>query len=371
MIKFPMSSENELLVFLKNQKFKKIFVLSGEKSLNLSGAKRILNRALKKKIVRYYLKISPYPDFLEQKKIIFSIRQFFPDIIVAVGGGSVLDYAKIANVLNLNQNLETQIKHSSYKIIKKFTKLLAIPTTAGSGAEVTSSAVIYINKVKYSIESEKLKPDYFFLIPKLISNCPKKIKSSAGFDVISQAIESLISRKSNTSSVNFAKKSLEISLQYYLKSLKKNNYENNAAMSFAANLAGKAISISKTTAPHAVSYPFTSFFNVSHGHAVSLTFNKFLKFNYENIKKAKCNFDLKKRYDIIFSLTGCKNINQLDEYLLNIKKFAGLESNLKKLGVDIKKDYAKILSGTNILRLSNNPIELKKSDLKFILLKNY
>ena len=142
-------------------------------------------------------------------------------------------------------------------------------------------------------------------------------------------------------------------------------------MSFAANLAGKAISISKTTAPHAVSYPFTSFFNVSHGHAVSLTLNKFLKFNYENFKKAKCDFDLKKRYDIIFSLAGYKNINQLDKYLINIKKFAGLESNLKKLGVDIKKDYSKILSGVNILRLSNNPIELKKSDLKFILLKNH
>lgn len=57
-------------------------------------------------------------------------------------------------------------------------------------------------------------------------------------------------------------------------------------MSLAANLAGKAISISKTAAPHAVSYPFTSLFNLSHGHAVSLTLNKFLKFNHRRITSA-------------------------------------------------------------------------------------
>ena len=63
---------------------------------------------------------------------------------------------------------------------------------------------------------------------------------------------------------------------------------------------GKAINISKTTAPHAVSYPFTSLFNVSHGHAVGLFFEKFFKFNYENKEKSETSFDLKKRFDLIF-----------------------------------------------------------------------
>ena len=58
-------------------------------------------------------------------------------------------------------------------------------------------------------------------------------------------------------------------------------------MSIAAHLSGKAINISKTTAPHAVSYPFTALYNISHGHAVSLTLNQFIKFNYENIKYRK------------------------------------------------------------------------------------
>ena len=71
-------------------------------------------------------------------------------------------------------------------------------------------------------------------------------------------------------------------------------------MSLAANLSGKAINISRTTAPHAVSYPFTAHFGISHGHAVSLTIEKFLKFNYDKINYSNSNFDLNKRYENIF-----------------------------------------------------------------------
>ena len=62
-------------------------------------------------------------------------------------------------------------------------------------------------------------------------------------------------------------------------------------MALAANFSGKAISISKTTAPHALSYPFTAFYNISHGHAVSLTLNDFLKFNFETMAYSKSKFN--------------------------------------------------------------------------------
>ena len=97
---------------------------------------------------------------VELKEII-KIKEFSPDIIIAVGGGSVIDYAKIANVLTDSSNIDKEIANSTYEI-KKFSKLVAIPTTAGSGAEVTSNAVMYINKIKYSVEGDKLKPDLFF-----------------------------------------------------------------------------------------------------------------------------------------------------------------------------------------------------------------
>ena len=85
----------------------------------------------------------------------------------------------------------------------------------------------------------------------------------------------------------------------------------------AANLSGEAISTSKTTAPHAFSYPFTAIYNISHGHAVSLTLNKFLHFNYDNFQLADCNFDLQNRYQIIFDTTKTSNISDLNNFLSN------------------------------------------------------
>ena len=96
--------------------------------------------------------------------------------------------------------------------------------------------------------------------------------------------------------------------------------KNATEMSIASNLAGKAISISKTTAPHATSYPFTSLFNISHGHAVSLFFEKFFKFNYDHLNKSETSFDLKERFDLIFKLFDVSNINNFNSKISLLKK---------------------------------------------------
>ena len=80
-------------------------------------------------------------------------------------------------------------------------------------------------------------------------------------------------------------------------------------------------------------------------------------------------FDLKKRYNTLFALTGSQNIKYLDNYLQKIKKESGLENNFEKLGINIKENYSKIISGVNTERLLNNPIEIKKKDIRAILLK--
>ena len=361
------ASIDDFRIFLKEEKSNKILIICGENSFKKSGANKLLANLVINKNVEFYFKKFSHPNHIELKEIINQIKSFSPDLIIAIGGGSVLDYAKIANVLTKSEKLEEEIINSNYNAEKKFAKLVAIPTTAGSGAEVTPNAVIYVNKIKYSVEGEKLKPDFFFLIPELVIGATKKIKASAGFDAIAQAIESLISKKSNDVSVDFAKKSLDISLKYFLDYLNNPSNENTSAMCLAANLSGKAISISKTTAPHAVSYPFTSIYDISHGHAVSLTINKFLKFNYQHLSSADCSFDLKNRFQIMFDITKSDNIDMFDKYLENLKNEAKLENNFFTLGIDINNNYEKIISGVNILRLSNNPIKLNPNDLKKII----
>jgi alcohol dehydrogenase class IV len=134
-------------------------------------------------------------------------------------------------------------------------------------------------------------------------------------------------------------------------------------MSEAANLAGKAINISKTTAPHAASYPFTSIYNISHGHAVSLFFENFMKFNYKNLNKSKSNFDLNKRFEIIFNLFNVNDIEDYEKKIKYIKTKSFLVDDLKKLNIDIKINLKEIMKGINLLRLGNNPIKIEENDI--------
>ena len=364
------NNKEDIKKFINDSGFKKIFVLCGKKSFVTSGAEVFFKEILSNKENRLFYKNSELPILEELIKIIDNIKSFKPDLILAVGGGAVIDYAKIANVVDIRDDLADLIVNYSYPFKQKYTKLAVIPTTAGSGAEVTSNAVIYVDGIKHSFESELLLPDNFFLIPEFLMSAPNKIKASAGFDAIAQALESLVSKKSNDQSVEYASKSLRVSINSYISFLNEPNLKNATEMSIASNLAGKAISISKTTAPHAASYPFTSLFNISHGHAVGLFFESFFMFNFNNLTRSETSFDLKRRFDLIFNLFDVNNINDFNSKITLIKKQAKLEDNLKILNINIKKSSEKIIKGINLLRLGNNPVKINGEDIYKIISKS-
>ena len=362
------NSAEDIKRFVNDKSFKKIFVLCGKKSFVTSGAENLFKKIITDKEIKLFYKKSELPILEELVKIINDIKNFKPDLILAVGGGAVIDYAKISNVVDVRDDLVDLIVNYSYPFKKKFTKLAVIPTTAGSGAEVTSNAVIYVDGIKHSFESELLIPDNFFLVPEFLISAPNKIKASAGFDAIAQSLESLVSKKSNDQSVEYASKSLRVSVNSFISFVNNPNMKNATEMSIAANLAGKAISISKTTAPHAVSYPFTSLFNISHGHAVSLFFEKFFKFNYENLEKSEVSFVLKKRFDLIFNLFDVPNIESFNSKISSIKNQSKLSDNIKLLNIDLDKNIDKIIRGVNLLRLGNNPVKIDGKDITNIIL---
>ena len=363
------NSIEDITKFINDKSFKKIFLLCGKKSFVTSGAENFFKELLNKKETKLFYKNLELPILDELIDIINAIKDFKPDLILAVGGGAVIDYAKIANVVDVRDDLADLIVNYNYPFKKKYTKLAVIPTTAGSGAEVTSNAVIYVDGIKHSFESELLLPDNFFLIPEFLMSAPNKIKASAGFDAIAQALESLVSKKSNDQSVEYASKSLRVSVNSYISFLNEPNLKNATEMSIASNLAGKAISISKTTAPHATSYPFTSLFNISHGHAVGLFFENFFSFNFDNLNRSETSFDIKKRFDLIFNLFDVRNINDFNSKISFIKKQANLEDNLVKLNINIKQSSEKIIKGINLLRLGNNPVKINGVDIFNIISK--
>lgn len=358
------------LRIINNKKIKKIFILTGFNSLRSSGLdKKIIENIDKKKEIKIYFKKKVLPETGELLKIFNSFKTFSPNILLAIGGGAVLDYAKIINILKNDKNLISKIKNYNYVSNKKNSRLIAIPTTAGSGAEVTSNAVIYHKNIKYSFEDVMLVPNNYCLCPSALINIPENIKASSGFDAIAQAIESILSTKSNNISQNYAVNSLKISNKVFLDYLKKPNIFNSSKMAIAANLSGYAINISKTTAPHACSYGFSAIHNLSHGHAVSLNFDRFMYFNYQNMNYEKNKKNLHNKFTKIFKATNTKNITEFLRYIKYLKRFSGLEDNYKKLNININKDVNKILSGVNPLRLKNNPVEINRDSLKKIILQ--
>ena len=329
----------DLRNYLKDKYFNKVFIICGKNKTKFDH--NLLNLDLNIKY-KFYNKLSFYPEYNELISISDEVRIFNPDLIIAVGGGSVLDYAKIVSVLDLSEeDLKNKIKKNNINF-KKLYKILAIPTTAGSGAEVTTGAVLYIDKVKYS----------------------------AGFDAIAQSVESLLSKKSNEKSCKFALKALDLLLSNFLNFLEKPNSDNTFKMCLGSNLAGEAINISKTTAPHAVSYPFTSNFGVSHGHAVAINFQKIIKFNYLNTSNNSANFSLNERFKKIFSAFGVNSISDFTNEINRINFNANIETNLNNLGINIKDNIGLILDGISDERLKNNPINIKVKDIKEILLND-
>lgn len=216
---------------------------------------------------------------------IFSYRQ-----IIAIGGGSIIDLAKIFSASILTKNIKMLEICSELKTnnCKNLPEIIAIPTTVGSGAEVTNFATIWdLNlKKKLSIENKQLRPKFIFMIPQLLLTLPSKMITITALDARSHAIESIWSKKKNNASLSFANDSLKLSKDLLTSLDRKNSLTVNelAKLQIASYLSGKAISITKTNISHSLSYFLTMHHSVPHGLAAALTLPAVWKWIVENYK---------------------------------------------------------------------------------------
>ena len=189
-----------------------------------------------------------------------------PEIIVAIGGGRVIDAAKLlANALNC--------------IGARPVTLVAVPTTAGSGSEMTPFATVWdvSRGRKESVVHRDLRPRLAILDHRLLQTCPPAASGAAALDALSQSIESGWSIASTSESLALSFEALELVGAGLELNSDPSSDANVAALSEGALLAGAAISIANTTAPHGVSYSLTLELGLLHGHAVGATLSKFVR----------------------------------------------------------------------------------------------
>ena len=308
---------------LKELKNKRALVFTGKKSFE--KIKPIFEENVDFETF-YYNDFSTNPKIEEIEKAIKKINYVF-DVIIAIGGGSVIDFAKVFK----------------YKTIPS-TPFVAIPTTAGTGSEETQFAVYYENGIKQSLDNEILQAEIKIVDTNFIIENPKYLKICTGLDAFCQAIESYFACKSTEISRNFAKISMELCKKNFINYVLFPNEENALNMALASNYSGRAINISRTTAAHAMSYSIATKYSIPHGLAVAINIGKLIDYNAkvdENSLNDKRGVEfVKKRMEEIYSIL---ETNNAEEYFKNL---------FNKIGIEIPKvDICYI----DPERLKNNP----------------
>lgn len=332
-----------------------IFLLTGKESYELCGVKAVIDKIL------FDYKCFVFSDFERNPRLEDAVRgiellkENNCDLIIAVGGGSVMDMAKLVKALFDAKDCSEAIKKSN--VVPTDKKLIAIPTTSGTGSEATHFAVVYIDKVKYSLAHIDILPDVSINDSQFTYSQSAYLAAVTGFDAFAQAVESLWSVNSNYQSVIDSKEAICL-VWSNLRAAVDGNCLAKDNMSRASFLAGKAINITKTTAPHALSYSFTSYNNLPHGHAVAVSLPFFLEYNY-NLTEYDCNDKrgvsyVKTVFDDLFTILEVKTIKEarlkLEMFIADI----GIEIRLDNLGMT-DKDVRFALDNINLQRLTNNP----------------
>ena len=354
-----------IVKWLKTKKAKKLLLVTGHNSYVNSGAKDYLLLGLSNfSVVRFY-NFKENPTIKDVYKGIEILIEEKCDCCIAVGGGSVMDMAKLICFLSEEKtNNVNLIINNNLKNIQRKIPLIAIPTTAGSGAESTHFAVVYINKKKYSLANNTILPDCVNINSSLSYSLSPYMKAITGIDALSQGIESYWSKKANNESREYSRKAIDLIWNNLKKSVIENDLTAHEKVVEGSNYAGKAINIAKTTAAHAISYYFTTNHSIKHGHAVALTLAKVYKFNRE--KSLNSSNEIK---DIFYDLDNMLHIKDDSKtYIENFIKSLDIELDYKKLNINIESELPFIKSSINLERLNNNPFFITENDFDKLIL---
>ncbi|MCD8013938.1 MAG: iron-containing alcohol dehydrogenase [Lachnospiraceae bacterium] len=252
------------------------------------------------------------------------LLQVQPEAIVAVGGGSAIDSAKAIRQFALQINPYGKIG------------LIAIPTTSGTGSEVTSFAVVNDTKakVKYPLVSDELTADEAILDAELVKSVPPAVTADTGMDVFTHALESYVSTKHNEFSSALAEKSIEICGVFLLRAyLDGSDMHARNKMHVASCLAGLSFNTAGLGITHSMAHQLGAVFHIPHGRANAMLLPHIVEFNSDINKHSRSQKEYLpavKRYSNIAHILGLSNYNKVMTVrsLVNWIQFMQKEMNI-------------------------------------------
>ncbi len=314
--------------------------------------------------------IPPEPEYAAVQRVADDFRSSRSSLIIALGGGSVMDTAKLVSILMGNYTIKDLLETPS--IGKKSISSVMIPTTAGTGSEATPNAIVAVpeDEVKVGIVNDSMIADYVILDHEMIRNLPRKIGAATGIDALAHAIECFTGNKANPFSDTFALKALDLILNNIEKACDDSDaLDAKTNMQIAAFYAGIAITSSGTTAVHALSYPLGGKFHIAHGVSNAILLAPVMRFNM-----SYCKDRLGIVYDTCFhhrdfNLSIDGKAEAVIKRLEQIVHHLDIPQSLRTFGIKDEDIETLAISAMGVQRLlANNPRHVSLEDARFLYL---
>ena len=345
------------------------FIVTDEGMVKLGYVDKILYHLRKREHYVHseiFDEVESDPSFDTIMKGVEVMNNFKPDVIIALGGGSPIDAAKGMWLFYEHPEADPEglrlkfmdIRKRTYKFPKLGTKckMVAIPTTSGTGSEVTSFAVITDKKQnkKYPLADYELTPDVAIVDPDLVMSLPKKVTADTGMDVLTHAIEAYVSNMASDFTDGLAEKAAEIVVNYLEKA-----YDNGAdkeareKMHNASTIAGMAFTNAFLGINHSLAHKLGAEFHMAHGriNAILLPYvirynsskpTKFVSFpKYEYFIADEKYYNLAKKIGLKAE-TKEEGINSLIEKIKEMNKHMEIPSSFKEAGIDEQEFLSKV-----------------------------
>lgn len=344
----------------------KVFIVTDKSMVQLGFMNKIVDELKLRRnevTIQLFTDVEPDPDIKTVRKGADLMESFKPDTIIALGGGSVMDAAKgmwlfyenpEVNFDDLKQKF-MDIRKRAFKFpqLGKKTKLICIPTTSGTGSEVTPFAVIsdHENQKKYPLTDYSLTPTIAIVDPEFTTNLPASVTADTGLDVLCHAVEAYVSMLASDFTDGLALHAVELVFENLERTVKdgKNDLEAREKMHNAATIAGMAFANAFLGMCHAMAHKVGGFYHLPHGRIIGILLPYVIRYNGQVPQKLstwpKYNvYDADKRYTKLARLIGLNAKNEKEGveafanacYDLSVR--CGFKPSFKEQGID-EKDF--------------------------------
>ena len=381
----------------------KVFIVTDRSMVDLGFVNKIteqLNLRRDPVQIQLFCDVEPDPDISTVKKGVELMNNFRPDTIIALGGGSPMDAAKgmwlfyehpEVNFDDLKQKfMDIRKRAFKYPELGRKSKLICIPTTSGTGSEVTPFAVISdkAHFKKYPLTDYSLTPTIAIVDPEFTTNIPAKSTAMTGMDVLTHAIEAYTSVLASDFTDGLALQAIKLVFEYLPRAVKDGSHDLVARekMHNAATIAGMAFANAFLGMTHSLAHKVGAEFHTVHGYTCSVLLPYVIRYNGQVPTKLSVwpkynEYCCDKKYLDICNLLGIKAdspadaTNKLADAVTNLAKEIGLGTSFKEMGID-KKEFESKIQEIAVLAYEDqcspaNPRVPIVKDMEIILEKSY